>query len=1457
MALVADVQYHEPYLSAALNRKFRGIVDPGFYAGFFPKPGGGMNLLITSVDGDKTAGAASVNIGEFYQVTIQQRKDISLALSAGKKYAIVLKGRYLLGEDSYQVNTASHIHAAEFVARTYTDSYQLGDGELLVCTVNIPAGVSAITKEMIDVSDRIDLAIGIEISDSVTSTRSDVAASSLAVKKAYDLAKSKYTAQDASTTQKGLVQLSSATNSDSETMAATPKAVKSVKELADTKAPIESPSLTGTPTAPTAAQGTNSTQIANTAFVKAAITALINGAPGTLDTLKEIAAAINNDPNFSTTINNALALKAPLASPALTGIPTAPTAAQGTNNTQIATTAYVRAAISALVGSSPEALDTLNELAAALGNDPNFATTMTNALAGKQPLDATLTALAGLATGANKLPYFTGTDTVSQTDLTSVGRDILAKTSTLAVIQYLGLREIGTSGEKIPLLSTANTWSSQQTFKGKTAFSAAATFSAGIAGAIEPEKIGDQTVDLNNLTISSDVGAIKYYYCPTFGGGANITNKPDGVNGNFLLRVESTRKVSASDYANMQTLISNDTKRIYVRFVVNGSWAAWSQVVVSGWGQDVSVKSLSAVALSGSLTGNASTATKLQTARTIGGVSFDGSANIDLPGVNKAGNQSTTGNAATATKLQTVRTIGGVSFDGSANIDLPGVNKAGNQSTTGNAATATKLQTARTINGVKFDGSANISIPTIASRGRVTALTDTTQGASTGLQMYEAYNNSYPTAYGNVLHMKGASAAGEGELLIGWSGTSGAHAPVFIRSRRDHTDAAWSAWAQVYTSRDSIPGVNATGNQNTTGNAATATKLQTARTIGGVSFDGTANINLPGVNVAGNQNTSGNAATATKLQTARTINGVLFDGSKNIELTPRSIGTINSTTMSFSGGTGWFKLATVTMPQSSSVVYISLIGGSGYNVNSPMQAGISELVLRAGNGNPKGLTGALWRRTSVGFTNFAWVNTSGDTYDVYVEIGNYTTRVNIQWDYTSNASVTIHTSPSYTANKPTGLTDGTVYVIYSSHIKPTATDVGALPITGGNLNGGLTATGEIISKSANGLRIAYGNYGFFIRNDGSNTYFMLTNSGNSLGTYNNLRPLIINNANGTVTIGNGLNVTGGINGSLNGNAATATKLQTVRTIGGVSFDGSANIDLPGVNKTGNQSTTGNAATATKLQTARTIGGVSFDGSANIDLPGVNKAGNQSTTGNAATATKLQTARTINGVKFDGSANITLTAANLGLSDSSGYVGRLVNTRVFTSSGTYTPTPGTKRIRVTITGGGGGGGGCQATSNNETFFGAGGGAGGTIISIMTPTQNSYPVTIGAGGGGGVGATNGLKGGDSSFGTVIAPGGEGGGKVGVTNTNGGNGGAPNTGDVRIIGGHGGDGQSGNISVSGEGGSSFWGGGGRAGAGGGVIGRAYGSGGGGAYDAGYSGTSMTGGKGAAGICIIEEFA
>ncbi|HBH7456988.1 TPA: prophage tail fiber N-terminal domain-containing protein [Escherichia coli] len=131
------------------------------------------------------------------------------------------------------------------------------------------------------------------------------------------------------------------------------------------------------------------------------------------------------------------------------------------------------------------------------------------------------------------------------------------------------------------------------TVGGKTTFSDLATFNAGMSGPIEPEAIEGMTIDLNDLIIKfTDKGSVKYYHCKTAGGGSNITNKPDGVGGNFLLRVESIRKVSDSDYINMQTLISGDKGRVHVRFVTNGNWTAWSEHVVSGWNQDVTVRSL-------------------------------------------------------------------------------------------------------------------------------------------------------------------------------------------------------------------------------------------------------------------------------------------------------------------------------------------------------------------------------------------------------------------------------------------------------------------------------------------------------------------------------------------------------------------------------------------------------------------------------------------------------------------------------------------------------------------------------------------------------------------------------------------------------------------------------------------------------------------------------------------------
>lgn len=561
-----------------------------------------------------------------------------------------------------------------------------------------------------------------------------------------------------------------------------------------------------------------------------------------------------------------IALKADLNSPVFTGIPAAPTAAENDSSRQIANTEFVMRAIASLIDSSPEALNTLNELAQALGNDPNFATTVTNALAGKQPLNALLTALSGLATSANKFPFFTGTDKVALATITSTARALLSQSSIEGMQTTLGLSaslfrrfrgqlptdaNLDTYG---PVEASVGIWSKQTSTNADAAHNFPEANAVGYIEVLPAGQFGGTqryTVRTGNIYVRSLTAS---------------WNGQDGPWGEWLK--VGNAAATAAKLATARTIggVSFDGSANIDLPGVNkagtqntsGNAATATKLQTARKIGGVAFDGTADIALPGvnaagnqNTTGNAATATKLQTAITIGGVSFDGSASINLPGVNTAGNQSTSGNAGSATKLRTARTIGGVSFDGTANIDLPGVNKAGNQSTSGNAATATKLQTARRINGVAFDGTTDISfsINVLASKGRVTALANATQGSNTGIQMYEVYNNGYPTAYGNIVHLKGASSVGEGEILIGWSGTSGAHAPAYLRSRRDTTDAKWSEWAQIYTSKDSIPGVNTTGNQNTSGNAATATKLQTARTISGVAFDGSQNITLTAKNV--------------------------------------------------------------------------------------------------------------------------------------------------------------------------------------------------------------------------------------------------------------------------------------------------------------------------------------------------------------------------------------------------------------------------------------------------------------------------------------------------------------------------------------------------------------------------------------------------------------------------------
>ncbi|WP_326930149.1 hypothetical protein [Citrobacter freundii] len=315
LALVSDLQFNEPYSSAALNRKFRGIVNTGFYGGFLPSPAGGLNLKISS---GEEGGTASIDIDKYYQLTVRQQADVTLPVTAGKKVIVVLEATYALGQETYQVNCKSAVQAVEI--KFLEEGTALRQNQLELCTVTVPAGATELTEEMIDVSRRRNQTVGITLSSEIDSDADHIAASSHAVK----------------------------------------KAVKAARD--ETEKQIEE---------------------------------LVDNAPASLDTLKKIADAINNDPDFFNTINAVLALKAPLNDPAFTGIVTVPTPPLSVINQQVANTEFVHAAVAALVGSSPEALDTLAELAQALGNDPNFATTMLNALAGKQPLDGTLTNLSG------------------------------------------------------------------------------------------------------------------------------------------------------------------------------------------------------------------------------------------------------------------------------------------------------------------------------------------------------------------------------------------------------------------------------------------------------------------------------------------------------------------------------------------------------------------------------------------------------------------------------------------------------------------------------------------------------------------------------------------------------------------------------------------------------------------------------------------------------------------------------------------------------------------------------------------------------------------------------------------------------------------------------------------------------------------------------------------------------
>ncbi|WP_432417964.1 tail fiber protein [Escherichia coli] len=371
------------------------------------------------------------------------------------------------------------------------------------------------------------------------------------------------------------------------------------------------------------------------------------------------------------------------------------------------------------------------------------------------------------------------------------------------------------------------------------------------------------------------------------------------------------------------------------------------------------------------------------------------------------------------------------------------------------------------------------------------------------------------------------------------------------------------------------------------GNSDTATKLQTARKISGVPFDGSTDITLTAAHVAA----FARRATGSYADADGGVPWNAESGAYNVTRTGDSYILAN-----FYTGVGSCRTLQIKAHyKNGGLFYRSSRDGYGFESGweqvyttgfMPQPADINAPTAAAGwlnSGNGTAFTTAqfiTWLNNQGAFTNKHWIARCSWTY----ANNNYIDDTGCGRIDLSGSVIEVFSNKAtshYTIRVTTTTTSGHggvnnaefIYVYngsdyapgwrrsYNTRNKPTASDVGALPLSGGTLSGGLTSSGEIVSKYANGFRIAYGNYGFFIRNDGSSTYFMLTDSGNSLGTYNSLRPLIINNANGAVRIGNGLNVTGGINGSLNGNASTATKLQTARNINGVKFDGSGDINI--------------------------------------------------------------------------------------------------------------------------------------------------------------------------------------------------------------------------------------------------------------------------------------------------------
>lgn len=757
-------------------------------------------------------------------------------------------------------------------------------------------------------------------------------------------------------------------------------------------ATLNSPALTGVPTAPTADQGTDTTQIATTAFVNSAVNNVIDGAPSALNTLDKIAAAINDDASFSSTVNTALAGKqplstaltsisglttaankmlyttntniyavtditaaarnllddadaaamratlevpktdgtgatgtwnitvpnatnavnavndgdgneisttylkindqieldlsgyalvsdikqvtvtntlstgtrlgtitvgnnstdinvnlasyAPLNSPILTGSPTAPTVQdQDDDSTKVATTAFVAGAIRRLMGTTLEGLDTLQELSAAINNDPGFAATLANEMAGKQPLNAALTSISGLTTAADKMIYTTGSNTYAVTSLTEFARSILDDGSAAAVrttIDALG------KSEKAASATVADSAS-------------ACTGNAATATAATGDKNGDDItttyVKVAQLHDVEEIKALGWISTSVDKNKIPTNNTLAFWNGCYSNNNSNLAFCNRGAFGDIVTHAATDflTKAQADSYYM----AAGGDIDLDGYVQasdldDITVTSTNTTGNTiGTITvgsdsidlkvadisGNAGTATALETSRNIGikdadgtntgtGATFNGSADITLklPSTIKA---ALTGNASTATKLFNARDINvsdstgvhtgtAASFDGTANktIKLPATLDA---AITGNAATATALQNAQTIKIANSDG--------------------TSATAGTSFKGNAGITLNLPSTIKATLNGNAATAT---------NATNDANGDPIATTYAKTADITNISVTTTNTTGNTI-GTVTVGSNSVDLKVADAPTLTTTRTVDGVQFNGDNNVSHYGV----------------------------------------------------------------------------------------------------------------------------------------------------------------------------------------------------------------------------------------------------------------------------------------------------------------------------------------------------------------------------------------------------------------------------------------------------------------------------------------------------------------------------------------------------------------------------------------------------------------------------------